>query len=81
MQRQIILNGKKIEYELQYKKVKNINLRIKPDCSVSVSANRRVPVADIEAFIVSKAEFILKALDKYESHDTKPATPIYTEKD
>lgn len=40
MTRTVILGGRKIRYELQRKKVKNVNLRIRADGSVSVSAGR-----------------------------------------
>ena len=43
MIKEIKLNNTVIKYDLQYKKVKNINLRIKADGSVCVSANRKVP--------------------------------------
>ncbi len=54
-----------IEYDLQYKNVKNVNLRIKTDGTVHVSANKRVSKKIIEAFIVDKAHFIIKAQEKY----------------
>ena len=38
----ILLGGKEIQYNLERKKVKNINLRIKPDNSVWISANNSV---------------------------------------
>lgn len=66
MKRYITLNNRRICYDFERKKVKNINLRIKSDLSVHVSANSRVPLAAIEDFIMSKADFILNALDKYE---------------
>lgn len=66
MIREIILNGKRIEYDLQQKNVKNINLRIKANKSILVSANPQVPVTVIEDFIFSKSEYILKALAHYE---------------
>lgn len=65
MIREIKYNNTIIEYDLQYKKVKNINLRIKPDGSINVSANKRVPQSTIDEFIISKADFIFRALDKY----------------
>jgi predicted metal-dependent hydrolase len=52
-------------YTLERKKVKNINLRIRSDGSVYVSANLSVPEGVIEAFLAKKAEYILSALDKY----------------
>ena len=66
MVKKIILNGRSITYDLQIKSVKNINLRIRADGSVSVSANRLVPIEDIERFMRDKSEFILSALERYE---------------
>ena len=42
MIKQIVLNGRTISYDLERKNVKNLNLRIKPDQSVFVSANHLV---------------------------------------
>lgn len=66
MIKEIVLDGKRVEYELQRKDVKNINLRIKADRSVLISANPRVSDDIIEEFIISKSEYILKALSHYE---------------
>ena len=66
MIKEIVLNGKRIEYDLKRKDVKNVNLRIKADRTISVSANARVPERVIEDFIESKSEYILKALAHYE---------------
>ncbi len=63
----IDLNNVTVCYELQYKKVKNINLRIKPDGTIHISANKRVPQKIIEEFLVSKADFILNTLEKYKN--------------
>lgn len=65
MIKHIKLLDREIEYDLQRKRVKNINLRIKPDKSITVSANPRVPESKIERFILEKQEFILRALEKY----------------
>ena len=51
MKRSITLGTKVIEYTLEYKRVKNINLRIKSDASVYVSASKRVSVREIENFM------------------------------
>lgn len=61
----VTVGNRKIAYELTRKKVKNINLRIKPDGSVHVSASNTVTIAVIERFIKQKADFILSAIDKY----------------
>jgi predicted metal-dependent hydrolase len=55
-----------ITYLLTRKAVKNINLRVKPDGTVRVSANNRVPVKLIDGFIEEKQQFILAALAQYE---------------
>ena len=79
MIREIEINNTKIRYDLQYKKVKNINLRIKPDGSINVSANRRVPQKAIDEFVMSKAEFIISALDKYKNKSNEASKQIYSE--
>ena len=56
-----------IEYTLHYKKVKNINLRIKSDLSVYVSANKRIPTGIIDSFVLSKSDFIKKAKSRISS--------------
>ena len=75
----INLNEKTIKYDLQYKKVKNINLRIKPDGSIHVSASIRVPQKVIDEFILSKADFILKALDKCANRLKETHVQYFTE--
>ncbi len=75
MKKKIALKGQDICYELHYKKVKNINLRIRPDKSISVSANKFVSEKVITGFLLSKADFILGALKKYDElaiHAPKP---------
>ena len=55
-------NGKKIEYEIERKRVKNINLRVKADCTVAVSASKSVPKSVIDDFVYQNADRILKAI-------------------
>ncbi len=70
MVKELTICGTKIQYDLQYKNVKNINLRIKPDRTITVSANKRVKEKVIDQFLISKADFILKALDKFDKAST-----------
>ena len=79
MNREIILGDRTIKYDLEYKRVKNINLRIKSDCSVCVSANKRVTIKAIDDFVLSKADFILRALEKYKNMPVKEQKQYYTE--
>lgn len=67
MLKEIILDGRPIRYDLQRKKVKNINIRIKRDLSVNVSASTRVSQEEIERILREKSKFILSAIQKYES--------------
>ncbi|MBQ8407911.1 MAG: M48 family metallopeptidase [Clostridia bacterium] len=81
MKRQIKLGDRTLTYDLQRKKVKNVNLRIKRDLTVTVSASSRVTVEFIEDFMRQKAEFILRALEKYESLEKEKATHSFTDGD
>lgn len=79
MKKSIDLGLRVIEYTLEYKKVKNINLRIKSDSSISVSANKRVSLKEIERFIKSKADFIIKAIEKFENAPKKERIQYFGE--
>lgn len=69
--RQVVCSDRTIEYLLTRKNVKNINLRIKPDGKVYVSAGKRVPVTYIDDFIRKKQDYILDALNMYEERRKK----------
>ena len=56
--------GVAMVYTLERKSVRNINLRIRPDASIYVSAPHRVPLAEIEEFMISKGSFIISALER-----------------
>lgn len=60
--REINLKNMTITYTLTRKKVKNINLRIKSDGSVWISAPGRVSIRDIDDFLISKQDDIEKAI-------------------
>lgn len=81
MIKEIRLKEKTIRYDLQYKNVKNINLRIKYDGTINVSANKRVSQKTIDDFLLSKSEFILKALDKYSNSKKEELKQYYTEEE
>ena len=65
MKRTIVLDGRTIAYTLERKRVKNVNLRVRGG-EVFVSAARWVPLAVIEGFLRSRADFILGALARAE---------------
>lgn len=54
----------RIAFQLEWKNVKNINLRIRQDGSVYVSANAEWTIDTVEVFVQKKAEYIL-ACKKY----------------
>lgn len=66
MKKYIIIQGNVLEYELQRKDVKNINLRIHEDKSIFVSANKSVPASKVEKFLISRQEFILSTLQRFD---------------
>ena len=49
-----MLGDREVEYELIGKRVKNINLRIRSDMSITVSAAKSVQISVIERFLHSK---------------------------
>lgn len=63
--RSFIVEDREICYQLERKNVKNLNLRVRKDGSVFVSANEMVPCEEIDKFIHSKAAYILKAIDHF----------------
>lgn len=66
-------NEQQISYELIRKNVKNINLRIRADGSVTVSANRNVSEIVVEEFIIKKAGYIIASIAKF--HELKLYAP------
>lgn len=50
-----------VQYELTVKKVKRLNLRVRPDGSVAVSAPRRVPLSQVDAFVARNAAWVEEA--------------------
>ncbi len=57
-----------IVYELTYKRVKNINLRV-TESAVCVSAPKRVGVKEIDALVASRAAWIESARQKFASRE------------
>ena len=67
----------KIEYTLTRKNVSNINLNLKPNLLVEVSANDDVPIEIVNKFVRKKASWILKNTDYFKK--TLPETKIERE--
>ena len=64
--RSVQADGREIHYCLERNQVRNLNLRIRHDGSVFVSANDDVPFAEIDEFVCRKASYILAAIGKFE---------------
>lgn len=64
-------DGREIRYELTRKRVKNVNMRVKADGVVYVSANTRVSVKRIEEILTERAEFIFRAAEQLKSRDER----------
>lgn len=56
------------------KRVRNVNLRVRPDGSVLVSAPPRIPSAEVERFVRSREDWIARARERVmrqrEAHET-----------
>lgn len=77
-QRIIQIEGSPLEYSLERKNVKNLNLHVRKDGSVYVSANAAVPEERIDEFLISKGTFIKNAQNKFkEQEQYKPLPKQY----
>lgn len=63
---QIYYSNKRIDFFIERKNVKNINLNIKPDMTIQVSANEKVPLDVIYDFVKSKGAWIVKNVNTFE---------------
>ena len=71
MEKHSITYGDKIiEFEIHRKNVKNLNLSVKPDMTIVVSANGKVPIEVILKFVKSKASWIKKNISFFK--DVQP---------
>ena len=74
-QRTIQIEGSPLEYSLERKNVKNLNLHVRKDGSVYVSANATVPEEKIDEFLISKGSFIRNAQNKFKEQEQYKALP------
>ena len=63
--RMVLAEGQEISYVLERKQVKNLNLRIRKDGSVFVSANDAVSFDEVDEFVCNKASYILGAVKHF----------------
>lgn len=67
----VLSDGRRLEYELTRKNVRNINMRLAADGTVRVSAGRRVSSAYIEQLLIQRADYFLEAVDRFRERDRK----------
>lgn len=78
MKRTIQLGDRTVTYELTWKRVKNINIRVRADGSVGVSAGRWITVEQVEEILQKRSAFLLGALEKFEAMESqRPKTTEY----
>ncbi|MBR3532821.1 MAG: M48 family metallopeptidase [Clostridiales bacterium] len=75
MQKTIILNGVRIDYELTRKRVRNLNLRVAGDGTVKVSCPYHAGNAEVEQFLRSNSDFIFRAVEKVNARIDNAARP------
>lgn len=54
------------EIEVNRKKIKNVNLKVYPNCEIKVSIPEKMDIEYVQRMINSKAEWLKKQLQKYE---------------
>ena len=69
-ERKITVDKKTIKYFFARKNVKNMNLRVKNDGTVHVSAPMRTPISRVEDFVRANAALVLRAKERVEKCDT-----------
>lgn len=67
MKKSIVLNGRRVTYELERKRVRRLSLRVRPDGTLAVSAPHLTPTILVESLILSRADWILAQLARREA--------------
>jgi len=62
--RSIVLNNKIVEYHVNYNSKKNVNIRIKSDLTLNISAPKWVVKSELERILTKKSGWILDNLEK-----------------
>lgn len=70
--RTVCLSQGTLTYHHTQKKVKNLNLRVKPDGSIHVSSPHKTSLKYVDNFVKSNENFIFRALEKFKNLSKKP---------
>lgn len=66
----IVLDNKEYEYIIQYKRIKNIYMRVK-DNKIYISSPKKISIKEIERFIIQKEKWILNVIKKQEEYKNR----------
>ena len=69
--------GGEVRYELERKRVRNINLRVRRDGSVYASAAPGVPAASVDDFVRKKEAFIRAAQREFARRESAPPPRLF----
>lgn len=72
----VMFNQTPISFLLERKPVKNVNLRIRPDGTIYVSANQSCSEQSIKEFVTDRGEYILKELFQIKRRNYYLAPPL-----
>lgn len=72
MKRRMTFRGSTLEYEFTPKRVKNINLRVRSDGSVAVSAPRWVTKGQVEQFLACRWDWLAAARSRAAQREQPP---------
>ena len=73
--RSVVIKGKKVDYYVTKKKIKNMSMRLSDNGEILISIPRYLPYQKAEDFLVSKYSWVEKQLVKYNKYaDFKEST-------
>lgn len=64
MQRTVQISNYQIRYTLLIKNVKNVNMRVEKSGEIIVTCNSYIPIEKVDAFVMSKFEWIIKHVEQ-----------------
>lgn len=69
LQKEISLNGHKINYHLKFSKRRTIEVRILANKKIQVSAPHKIKIEGVEKFLYKRSIWIIENLNKYKSYN------------
>ena len=75
--RQVIINGKRVDYYLIKKKIKNMNMRLSDNGEILVTIPKVLPVKKADDFLTSKYSWVEKQIAKYKKYEDKKESTLF----